>query len=483
VSFRSWLWTGFIAVGCGGAPKHTESIAIVPTVAVQSWYRSPANCAQGPYELEVATRGAKHGEDVELRVHAPHPIELHAVVVADGTELGHESGVYVADGQVIDRKPANAKCVASAGERLQLAHAAGGAAGSGGPAGSTGEAAPPGSAQPVPLVATNEDVIGSAEVIHVRVPPGHARVAIRFWSIEPNDLDGVLFGTADITWAPNVPEEQYEAHLRSEAERQRIIDEQWRRAHAQDRVVTVDPAEEERKRVAAERARAEAERAHAEAERRAAIAAALEEEQRRRRAAYCDAHAEDRDCWGAGGRRVSDDLAHHEAERSAYCAAHAEDARCWTSADWSRHQQAWNTRLDSAAAQPKPPDGPPPAPLAETPPPKLSLHADWRPGYWQWTEGKWVWLTGMWRVPESDIVAEQTTTAPHAPPPLQIETPPPAPVTVAVWVPGFWQWSGASWVWIAGSWQLRPAPSATWQPAEWRARGTVHVLIPGRWVR
>jgi hypothetical protein len=89
----------------------------------------------------------------------------------------------------------------------------------------------------------------------------------------------------------------------------------------------------------------------------------------------------------------------------------------------------------------------------------------------------------MWRVPDDDIASEQTTTAPAPPPPPKPEAPPPPPVAVAVWVPGFWQWSGTTWVWIGGSYQLRPDPRTRWRAAEWQPRGTVHVLIPGGWVR
>jgi hypothetical protein len=246
--------------------------------------------------------------------------------------------------------------------------------------------------------------------------------------------------------------------------------------------VRVDPAAEARARrqaeLDAERARREAaleaERARARAE--------LEARRRREREAFCNTHADDRDCWGAGGRRIHDDLDAHQHEREAYCAAHIEDARCWSDSVRGRIESAANARVAAALRPPKQPDGPPPAALAETVPPKLSAHAEWRAGYWQWTEETWVWLAGMWRVPDSDIVAEQTTTAPQPPPPLQAEMPPPAPVRVAVWVPGFWQWSGSSWIWVAGSWQLRPDARAEWRPAAWQPRGRVHVLVPGGWI-
>jgi hypothetical protein len=177
------------------------------------------------------------------------------------------------------------------------------------------------------------------------------------------------------------------------------------------------------------------------------------------------------------------ELERRRRERADYCADHPEDARCWDAGERARRRQASVQRVRLALAPPPEPDGPPPAALAEEVPPRLSAHADWRPGYWHWTGSSWFWIGGMWRVPERDILAEETTVAPAAPPPPQAEAPPPATLTTAIWVPGFWQWSGTAWVWVAGSWQLRPAPRATWRPPTWRPRGAVHVLVPGAWIQ
>ena len=108
VILRRWWWSAFIAA-CGGSPKHGATIAIVPTVAAQSWYRSPASCAQGPFELEVPTRGAKYGEDVQLRVQAPRAIALHAEVLVDGKPVHQTSGVYDSTGTLVDHKVDNAR--------------------------------------------------------------------------------------------------------------------------------------------------------------------------------------------------------------------------------------------------------------------------------------------------------------------------------------------------------------------------------------
>lgn len=470
------------------------TIGLEPIVAGQQWYRAQSSCAQGPYELDVPVAGVRWGDDVELRLHTPRKVALDAVILVDDQEVERAHAVFDGAGTA-GGKPDNARCLADARERLALGRTGGG----GGPPGTPGTpgtlVGPPPSLPSVTaqLELDTSLVTTSVEVIKLRLrdrPVGAAppRVRIRFWSVEPNDLVGVLFGIAHIEWRPNVPEAEYDAHLRAQAEaeareaarrieEQRRADLEWRRTHPPTEVVVQAHVEID---LAAEAAAA---RKREEDRRRRAVAAALEVERRQRRAEFCAGHPADRGCWGAGGLEVHLDLERRAGERATYCAAHREDARCWTEAEWSQRRQAWEGRIRVALEPPRPPDGPPPAPLAETMPPRLSVHAEWRPGYWQWTLGTWVWLGGMWRVPDEDIASGATTTAPAAPPPVRVEAPPPAPVRTAVWLTGFWQWSGTTWVWIPGSWQLRPEPRVTWRVPEWRARGQVHVLIPGAWVR
>jgi len=474
-----------LLAACGGSPRPVhapDEPRLVATVTQQTWYRATTICGQGPYEIEIPATGAKYGEDIDVMLHAPHAVALRAELVADGKVV--EQTTY-------GNTPANARCVADTKERLALAHAGGSGGGSTVQVQTGTMVVPPPAAAPPALSIETTNVAQYEELLRFRVPDGAApHLTIRLWSIEPNDLEGVFFGAADVVWHPNVPDAQYEAHLRAVAERERAEAEAWAKAHP-PKVVVEDPAEAEReRRTEEERRRAEQERLRREHERalddqrRREIAAALEQQRREQRAKYCATHGEDRDCWGAGGLRVHLDLEAHEREASAYCDAHKDEARCWTSADWSARRAAWQKRLDAAAATSTcQPTGAPPAPETESQPPALSDHATWRPGYWQWSECTWVWLAGQWRVPDSDIVADATTKAPAAPPPLQAETPPPPPVHAAVWVGGFWQWSGTTWVWIAGSWQLPPSASVTWRPAEWQPRGVVHVLVPGGWIR
>lgn len=480
---------------------------LVTSVAGQQWYRARSTCAQGPYEIEVPSLDAKWGQGLDLMLETPRRVALHAVLLVDDREVMTTDAVYDATGRV-QGKPDNARCLADVKERLVLR----GNGGAGGPPGTP--------AQPGTLVAPPPDRPaagagldletgvrgGTATLLTFQLPELVAgarppRIRIRLWSIEPNDLVGVYFGVIQAIRHPNVSEADYVAHLRwkaEEAERsrlrlveqQRLADEEWRRKQPPvvrediDRAAPKYDAALEREREARRQAQREkdarraaeleAERARARLEREAA-----EAERVRRRAAHCAAHPRDTGCWGAGGLEVHLDLERRRGQRQEYCAMHAEDARCWTSGDWSKRQEVWSARAQLVVSRP---NGPPPDPLAEDVPPKLSVHAEWRAGYWEWTSGRWVWLAGMWRVPEEDIVSEQTTTAPAAPPPVQIETPPPPPVTAVVWTAGFWQWNGTTWLWVRGSYQLRPQRSE-WRAPEWRARGRVHVLIPGGWVQ
>ena len=506
------------AIGClgcgGGAPPRGATtpsgpaIALEESVAEQVWYRATSICGQGPYEIEVPIAGARWGEEVELRLATPRRIALHAVIVADDAEVVKDAAVYDPQGKA-GGKAENTRCVADLRERLAASR---GGPGPGVPAGPPVEVGvrvrPPGEPPPREVTVTGQLELDRGEppasIELVRhgwrhpdrgEPRGRfARLRIRLWSIEPNDLEGVRFGVRRIVWRPNVTDADYEAYLariaaedearlqRQQEEIRRQIAEQEERRRRQP---PPKPRSQQRTATVEIDAKAELERyrRQEEARRRRAAELAAEAERRRRRQAFCAAHPEDRGCWGAGGLRVHLELGERERERERYCAAHGEDARCWSSQDRWRRELAWRKRVEVATAPPKQPDGPPPAAVAETVPPKLSVNAEWRPGYWQWSGTAWAWLGGMWRVPESDIVAEKTTTAPEAPPPLQSEAPPPPPMAATIWVAGFWQWNGRVWVWVPGSWQLRPDAGASWRPAAWKTRGTVHVLIPGGWVR
>lgn len=68
-----------------------------------------------------------------------------------------------------------------------------------------------------------------------------------------------------------------------------------------------------------------------------------------------------------------------------------------------------------------------------------------------------------------------------APPPPRVEPVANAPGPDYVWLPGYWYWTGQSYVWHAGSWGIPPAPHHVWVRSGWvHHRGRYH-YVPGRW--
>ncbi|MEO8700969.1 MAG: hypothetical protein ABI867_13055 [Kofleriaceae bacterium] len=128
-----------------------------------------------------------------------------------------------------------------------------------------------------------------------------------------------------------------------------------------------------------------------------------------------------------------------------------------------------------------PKSDPPPPAKAEAQPPRPSTHADWIAGYWH-RDTDWQWSPGFWRVPEEDIVADQTIHAPVAPPPMRVEPERRRPAAVAVWTGGYWAWDGRGYLWIPGAWRVPPS-GGRWVAPSWRPRGRAVVFVPGGWIR
>ena len=68
------------------------------------------------------------------------------------------------------------------------------------------------------------------------------------------------------------------------------------------------------------------------------------------------------------------------------------------------------------------------------------------------------------------------------PPPAAQEEPPGDPPQVGlVWMPGYWFWSGLTYVWITGRWAVPPTPSHVWVRSGWIYRGGRHHFVRGYW--
>jgi len=67
------------------------------------------------------------------------------------------------------------------------------------------------------------------------------------------------------------------------------------------------------------------------------------------------------------------------------------------------------------------------------------------------------------------------------PPPPQSENIPPPPYSTYVWQPGYWQWNGYQYQWVAGHYAQRPTPTAVWIPDHWQQYQSGWAFIPGHW--
>jgi hypothetical protein len=66
------------------------------------------------------------------------------------------------------------------------------------------------------------------------------------------------------------------------------------------------------------------------------------------------------------------------------------------------------------------------------------------------------------------------------PPPPVVETRPAAPTLRAVWISGYWHWTGMQYTWIPGHWE-EGRPGAVWRAPRYSLRDGVYVYEPGGW--
>ena len=67
------------------------------------------------------------------------------------------------------------------------------------------------------------------------------------------------------------------------------------------------------------------------------------------------------------------------------------------------------------------------------------------------------------------------------PPRPIVERRPISPARGYVWVPGYHNWDGRSYVWVAGRWEQPPRARARWQKHHWVKQRGGWVLVEGRW--
>ncbi len=77
--------------------------------------------------------------------------------------------------------------------------------------------------------------------------------------------------------------------------------------------------------------------------------------------------------------------------------------------------------------------------------------------------------------------APSTVVVTQAPPPPQVEVVTLQPGPDYIWAPGYWVWNGR-WVWVGGSWMMRPAPGRVWVGERWEHHpGRGWRASPGHW--
>lgn len=455
---RRFLLAAFL-VGCGPSleqvPRTTQAFAV------------QQRCAQGPFEIHVPAFGSKWGEDVTVEARG-NAIDGHETLTIDGSQISDGSF------STPNATPNNSACVLSDADRSAATSTSTSTSAATATATSTATATPPvtGNVALVPA-GTPGSWLYSTNIAkyHYEVDDWSKKdgvlkrgqdMKIVFWSEHPLDLNGTTFVVTHSEMVPpSGDDKKWIAHL--------------------DEV----KADAERK---AREAAAEAKKEQAEAD--------------------AKAHEESR-CAAIQG---ADEKCHHEgyktgSEIAAYNAfeSHCEDLARRNATDQACRDDGWRNDAENPAnsqstyvsmstennapanAEPPKPQGraadrPPPAPQAETQPPRPSEHAEWVPGSWQWNGFDWVWLGGGWKVPDEDRARKLTATAPTAPPPARVEARPAQPIATAVWADGYWHYANNQWLWVPGHWAVPPRAGATWRASTWVPDGLQLRLNPGGWI-
>ena len=86
------------------------------------------------------------------------------------------------------------------------------------------------------------------------------------------------------------------------------------------------------------------------------------------------------------------------------------------------------------------------------------------------------------------VTREVTTTGPatetyvtQEPPAVRVEAQTVSPGANYVWTRGYWRWNGTTYVWVPGSWVVRPRPTAVYVEGHWLRRGSRWVWVAGHW--
>jgi hypothetical protein len=78
--------------------------------------------------------------------------------------------------------------------------------------------------------------------------------------------------------------------------------------------------------------------------------------------------------------------------------------------------------------------------------------------------------------------ADAPVYAPVAPPTPVVEVQPAVPFVGAIWISGFWNWSGGRYSWVPGRYD-RPRPGYNWEPRRWSSSPRGGWQMQGGWRR
>jgi hypothetical protein len=92
-----------------------------------------------------------------------------------------------------------------------------------------------------------------------------------------------------------------------------------------------------------------------------------------------------------------------------------------------------------------------------------------------------VLLTGLLSVPAAQAGARVFVRV--TPPPIVLETRPPAPYPTYVWRPGYHRWIGRRFVWAPGTWARPPYRGAIWVSGRWDHEHRGYFWRSGHWAR
>ena len=69
----------------------------------------------------------------------------------------------------------------------------------------------------------------------------------------------------------------------------------------------------------------------------------------------------------------------------------------------------------------------------------------------------------------------------RTPPAMRVESQTVSPGANYAWTRGYWRWTGTNYMWVPGSWIVRPRPAAVWVEGHWERRSEGWVWIGGHW--